>query len=372
MNILEALEKASGPETLATAALRFLILHGQPIRREVLRALSRASRHGSILSESHFACYREHRVYNGDKYVGRLDLVIETDNVVAGIESKFYATFTTDQPGKYLPHLQAHARALRELRRTSDIRPELFVLAPESRRDELQTVLEAQGIDFVSWEELLRQIEQAIHDADELSQAVSRDLKHYVNNHLSYLADVRHELEAGALLRSFPPQGTETQAKVMSAIRDVIGAPESRIDRDKSWCGFYVTRRTDNNGPSYLGMFPENRFEGSGTAVRVVFATMEPFQLDPQWFTPYTPARGAVFLITRAGGKKYSKARYHWQVKLDAAWEDANLVRRLFEPVVRTRRVEEPSDSGDGDVDLFDEEAEEGTPVSDTDSTRSA
>ncbi|MBM3334082.1 PD-(D/E)XK nuclease family protein, partial [Candidatus Sumerlaeota bacterium] len=100
MNLLEELDGLQG-ENLASAALRFLVLQSNPCKNALLETLNKVSPIGPLTSTSHFSCYREYATSSEESGAGRLDLVLELDQAVVGIEAKLLAEFQPEQPTKY-------------------------------------------------------------------------------------------------------------------------------------------------------------------------------------------------------------------------------------------------------------------------------
>jgi hypothetical protein len=135
MNLFTELEGLSG-EGLATAGLRLLLLRSPACKEAFVRELDALSPFGPLLSNSHFSCYTEHPTHDESEGSGRLDLCIELDDVVVGIEVKLSAVFQPSQPAKYEAELKRMVGVLTELRR-QEVRHFLVVLAPERRRSEI-------------------------------------------------------------------------------------------------------------------------------------------------------------------------------------------------------------------------------------------
>ncbi len=131
MNLFDELERLNG-ETLASAVLRLLILRSQPLRRAFLRLLDRLSPVGPITSTSHFSCYQEHATDDPELGSGRIDLVLELDDSIIGVEAKLHGEFRGSQPEKYKREMSRLAKVLGEARRRK-FHQFLAILAPESR-----------------------------------------------------------------------------------------------------------------------------------------------------------------------------------------------------------------------------------------------
>jgi len=137
MNILAALEGRAGEE-LTSAVLRMLLLRCHEFRERFVELLSKNSKLGPL--SLCFTLLMLLRRIDEDEQEkrGRLDMVVEMDDAIVGIENKLSAQFQTDQPKKYLKKVQEKAVELGKLRssgNTSKFRYILAILAPEDRKD---------------------------------------------------------------------------------------------------------------------------------------------------------------------------------------------------------------------------------------------
>lgn len=137
MSFFQTIENLRG-ENMASAILRHLIISTPEARKEILRVIDEVSPIGPLVSDSHFSCYLEDSTASEEDGVsrGRIDIVIELDNAVVGVEAKFHASFQDDQPFKYFESLSEKARNLKSLRRASEYEYFICMLVPESRRTE--------------------------------------------------------------------------------------------------------------------------------------------------------------------------------------------------------------------------------------------
>ena len=113
--------------------------------------------------DTHFACFREYETIDeAANQRGRIDLLIETDDFVIGVENKFYAKFEDEQPNKYLKSLKENSQGLTQLRakylrHISGSNYMVVVLAPKRRRDEIKPVIKRNPhLTSLTWEEVPR------------------------------------------------------------------------------------------------------------------------------------------------------------------------------------------------------------------------
>ena len=105
MDVFSEIEGLSG-ENLGSALFRYLIFNSYEVRDSVITLFSDRSPIGPISYTSHFACRTEYPTSHKEFGDGRLDILIQLDDVVIGIENKFFAQFQENQPKKYVQTLK--------------------------------------------------------------------------------------------------------------------------------------------------------------------------------------------------------------------------------------------------------------------------
>lgn len=134
-------------EELTSAVLRMLLLRSHEFREQFVELMSKKSSLGPLSFASHFSCYCEDWTEDEQGKLGRLDIVVEMDDAIVGIENKLSAQFQTDQPQKYLRKLRENAARLGELRSSGDpskFRYFLAILAPEDRKNAVSQRVDGQ------------------------------------------------------------------------------------------------------------------------------------------------------------------------------------------------------------------------------------
>lgn len=126
MDIFSEIEGLSG-ENLGSALLSYLIFNSHEIRDAFISLLSDRSPIGPISYTSHFACRTEYPTTNKELGDGRLDLLIQLDDVVIGIENKFFANFQNDQPRKYRESILNVASSLQSINLT-EVRAIIYIM----------------------------------------------------------------------------------------------------------------------------------------------------------------------------------------------------------------------------------------------------
>lgn len=148
-------------ENLATAYLGWL-LGQQEIGVRLLKRVSECTefldKQARISDESLEQVPKVHLEVptSNDDVAGRIDMILETDRWVIGVESKFHAGFQPGQPDKYVKTIQERA--------APDRKAMLILLVPLARKDEMREsplvrgLLQYAPIKFgvLAWEDLLK------------------------------------------------------------------------------------------------------------------------------------------------------------------------------------------------------------------------
>lgn len=172
-DVLRTIEGRSG-EVLACAVLKILLIQSSRMRRGVAELLRPNLGREHSLSfrdgiECQVECPTECRAENNGVNRGRIDLLLRdpTSGLTFGIEAKFGAPFSPDQPGKYWDTLTEKAGAKRE-------RVRIVLLVPEARTAEARRHVEERSGDwkesvvYLSWEEIRGEAEKIKGGGEEL------------------------------------------------------------------------------------------------------------------------------------------------------------------------------------------------------------
>ncbi len=223
MSLFQEIEGLRG-ENLSSAILAHILLRSPELRDRLIHLISKKSPVGPIYSRYHFSVRREVPIRIGESDDetgspgGRLDLLIETDNAIIGIENKFFAPFQQDQPKKYLEPLEVYADALGKLHNTSH-QAFLVIMAPALRATEINDRLKEQGINrqavLVTWQEVLNNIRPTA-DASTLDRFLLRELDQYARTQLGELLEL--ERIVPHLFRDWEPRGTAHHRQFMDSV----------------------------------------------------------------------------------------------------------------------------------------------------------
>src|SRR6266436_552936 len=120
-------------ETQVCGLVNYLLLRSPELRDALIAVINERTPRISLTNSVHFSCTREwsNRRANdsGAKGRGRVDILLEVDNDVIGIEAKLNAFLSDDQPCKYVEGVRMHATALAEIRKPP-VHPVIVLLLP--------------------------------------------------------------------------------------------------------------------------------------------------------------------------------------------------------------------------------------------------
>lgn len=314
MNLLGELE-GKKQEVLVSTLLRYLLSGSHELRSTFFDSLVRML--GPIGSGNHFATYLEFSTHCASLGNGRLDVLIETDEALIGLEVKIWAGFQGNQPEKYVSSLTSRASELMKLRRVSEYPCFLVVLAPDFRRDRMEKELARkcagglfQGLDesckFLAWEELLERFEE--------TKGISASMLFLVGELQSYFRGIEGALSnfsaLAPRLHRWKPKGSRWHRDVLGGLWRLLPGSGGRLGASELWCGYRI--QSDNGSVSgWYGFVAKEQFinpEDLNSAELI-------FQLDrnvPEWESHECA------LPNQLKSKDY---KYTWVIRFDESWK---------------------------------------------------
>lgn len=231
MNLFNTVERSSG-ENLSSAVLRYLLLRSMPARAALLNFLSDQSPCGPVYAEEQFGVFLEVATAtpnskSEEEIKGRVDLLLECDGAVIGIENKFDAEFQEGQPGKYLHTVKERAQQLSKSRNLPPdaMRSLLFVLAPEQRQAYVKEQIGQQNLQgccaFISWQSVLAKL-STVDDADPVNRFLMSELQDYVNERIDFPPNIGRLLPHVA--KTVPSRGSDLHAHMNDLLWPVFTA----------------------------------------------------------------------------------------------------------------------------------------------------
>lgn len=321
MNVLSELEGLSG-EQLCSAVLRVLLIRSQDLRDRFCDRLSASSRSGPVTSGSRFSCtLEESTLDSGDR--GRLDLLLETEDAVVGVENKLSAAFQKDQPRKYLKTVNDRANSLRESRRTKH-RALVAVLVPEHRVPEAEKLVGGDSnFLVVRWEELLETFTAARDDLDPLAAVLVRSLGSFVRAKCDLFPGVRQQL--AYVRRLFEPGGTESQRQLVRWLWGFFPDAGGRLGASKDWCGYHFTDGKEHRG--WYGFVAKSLVkQGAANPAELIIATSFNVAFSEPRFRPVEVIPGFLPSIP-------DEEVHGWAVDFDDSWGTENKWRDVLRPL---------------------------------------
>lgn len=267
MNLFGELE-GKKQEVLASAILRYLLSGSHGLRATFCDILGQIL--GPIGSGNHFATYLEFATESKALGKGRLDLLIETDEALIGVEIKVWAGFQENQPEKYVPSLVSRAAALGELRKVQNYPCYLVVLAPDSRRRQMESEIaqkQSQGLfndlgapcKFLPWEGLLEQFEA--------TEDVSVQVRFLVGELQSYFGEIEGALSnfkaLASQLHRWEPKGSRWHRDVVGGLWRLLPGVGGRLGAADTWCG-YSLQSEDKSVDGWFGFVSKDQFVEPG------------------------------------------------------------------------------------------------------------
>lgn len=250
-------------ENLTSAVLRYLIINSQEIRECMISLLSEHSPIGPFSFSSHFSCQTEYPTTQQikdqkEEINGWLDLLIQLDDVVIGIENKINAVFQNDQPRKYIKSIKDVAGALSKINNT-EVRGIIFVLCPEDRKTETDIILkdlessEVIKSAVITWESVLNSLESL--DKNAVSNPVVKVLKDefviYLKRTFGFIDEF--EKKEPHLRNKIQNKGSSIQTEFVGRLWSFFNIkPNSKMGRADHGIGYYFYT---NSSPECLGWF---------------------------------------------------------------------------------------------------------------------
>lgn len=341
MNLFNEIQGLSG-ENLTSTLLRVLLLRSQEFRDHFLGVLSKKSPVGPLSSNTRFACSSEEASEDEQAGCGRLDILLEVDDCLIGIENKFSANFQAQQPAKYL-------KRLKELREQYKIaskrhwRAVLYVLAPSSRQREVGSHLQSNEcrakerdtdvkLAQVDWDNVFKLRDDELSKLDPESRVIYQLFADFVDRLIAFIPDFVSM--AADLRQRFEPKGTPYQQRVVRALWNVFNEsglePGKRWSAGPHWCGYYFGATSGGPLPDFksvhgwFGFVPHARIKLEGNGAELVISSA----LDK---TPPLKGSGVRLLD---GVWLWPGTRSVWLVNFDESWTERqhwdNALAELF------------------------------------------
>lgn len=346
MSLMTRIAGQSG-ERLCSLLLLYLIHRSPEMRDVAINLFSERSEGSQLLSWNRFSV--ESEVYlvkqseSRPDERGLVDILIELDNAVVGVEVKLDAHFMDGQPAKYLPPLKKRAELLAAARNESKYFTVLVVLAPARRSQEIREHIESQGIHgqawFVAWEELLDRL-SGCNSVDAAAVFLRDELRAYVENAIGVRKDFPRLLPG---LRKNFPEGVATheQASILGWVWKVFrpsdgGIPAlktrlSTAQKNTTYAGYFFLNSRAGEGYGWYGFLGPGWIAGAAgdtakdSAIFVVITDFDVPGLDK--------ARGCKRITIDPTWHRGVPVLHAWAVNFDRNWDRLDVWEDALKPL---------------------------------------
>jgi len=328
MDIFSEIEGLRG-ENLGSALLRYLIFNSQEVREGFLSLLSNSSPLGPLSYSTHFACRTEHHTFDENLGDGRLDILIQLDDAVIGVENKFFAQFQDGQPQKYLKTLNDVANSLSSINQTA-IKSILYVLCPESRKAEavekinhLNHLNHLTKAEVITWEMVLSNFSLIEQVSNPTTQVVLREFTGYLKRHFSFIHDFKRKCPH--LVRSLPEYGSPLQEEMIGKLWSFFPNAGGRMGKGKTWLGYNFYTDPEINQKGWFGFVPNEDLYGQveGGASLIIATT-------------FNPELSSDFVETKIKNENFIGAPGRtntWVIKFNSNWDSVDVWREKLSPL---------------------------------------
>lgn len=329
-------------ENLSSAIVAHLLLRSPDARMEAIRQISNAAQTGPVYVQNQFAVFREHTAAGAAagediaRLGGRLDLIIETDDTVVGIENKFFAPFQERQPECYLPYLRDTAEALTKLR-GREFTWALIILAPLQRENEIRQYIKSKKLErevgFISWQKLMDSFD-ALSGTSTVDRFLIRELKEFVDEQIGNMRDLPRLLPH--LQRQWTQRGTSWHRHflngfVWSLLHDDVkeSGQRYRSGIGNDYYGWYLYPNRGHDAMEIWFGFMAHEATNQKAALVIAANPAEPL-------SGYIEKDGPIEIIKEKSGwtdSDYDWGCYEVKFSVDPVWEDPQHWSEALKPL---------------------------------------
>lgn len=329
MNLLREVEGLQG-EKLASKVLSLLLLRSQELRNIFIDLISDESPKGPLSTRSRFACICEQRTDSEDIGSGYVDILIETDDAIVGVENKFHAPLGENQPGKYLETLREKASLLNALVGSQkNIGYLLVVLLPNDRKVRVSKELDGKGCVVLAWQDVLGAFlaTSRMKNLDPMTEVILRALNDFVQEKVGFMSNFARWYPH--FRRSWVPTADQYQRALLGSLREVFPNPNSKIGVGTTWAGYYFATVLDRRDWGWFGFVPSKSIVDvsirENAAELIVASTFDIPALSPSSFTN----------VTVPGILGKGVACKAWVLNFDRQWSSPDKWREELNPIWR-------------------------------------
>lgn len=329
MDIFSEVEGLSG-ENLGSALLRYLIFNSHEVREEFLSLLSSTSPIGPLSYLTHFSCRTEHPTIDEVLGNGRLDILMQLDDVVIGIENKFFAQFQEGQPQKYSKTLNDVANSLSKINQI-EVKSILYVLCPESRKSEAkERINDLPNTEVVTWEKVLSKLSLVKEVSNPTAKVVLQEFIRHLNRNFSFIPDFKRKFPH--LVKSFPKYGSPLQGEMVGKLWSLFPKAGGRTSNGKTWLGYYFYTDPVNSEKGWFGFVPNEELAGEDNdGASLIISTT----FNPNLSNDFVEAKLKNENFIGAPGRTNT-----WIIKFNSNWDSVDIWRKNLSPLWKAEKSE--------------------------------
>lgn len=291
MSFFEDIDGKSG-EQLSSAVLRHLLIRSPGLRTAFIDMVSKESATRPVTINDQFSCFLEQSTWAEDdpdcgRPTGRIDMVIETDDAVVGIENKFNASFQHGQPKKYLGEMQKRAKDLSELRNLNFMHL-VVVLAPKTRETEIKRHLLQEELveacSFIAWEDVMNKFVTRHQEIDPGDSYILSEFAEFINNSIGFPSYMKRSIPH--LRKHWEPRGSSLHRAMRDFLWYVV-PEELRIVSSPgfgvSYTGYYISPNAGEAAPGrwiWYGFVDGEAVQDSEADEKACFMLATPFKVN--------------------------------------------------------------------------------------------
>ena len=321
MNLFSEVQGLKGEE-LTSAVLRILLLRSQEIRDGIIEKISAECPSGPIKAEFHFSCRSEVSMENEEQGKGRIDLLIEADDAIVGVENKLFADFQEGQPQKYWSNLRERAKQHGE-----DKRPVLVLLYPQQRQAVMldkQKEMAGDDVVLLSWEEVNEVLRGKLR-LDSATNMIAQEFSAYLVDQIAFLP---HWDKWYPHLRRWRQRGSPIHRDVLKRLRGIIADNiGGKLGASPSWVGYTLKGPEGTNGV-WFGFVDRTEIENldGDRAELIVVPNNDSIRIDCPDLVPVKLSNPQVW------GGKGGKTK-GWKVDFKANWNESSRWIQALKPI---------------------------------------
>ncbi len=345
-------------EVFSCRVLTYLLHRSPELRDSTIKEINHCLelRAVRLQWEDHFSITREWSTKSSDPDVdgGRLDVLMEIDKAVIGIEAKLNAKLADDQPRKYIKAISTYAGKLAALRGTN-VHPVCVVLIPAGRKQE--TVARIKSIPShtdiavctLSWEDLFSAWRQS-RATDPVATFLADELEHLVLTETGTREDFDLLLPKTRMGLTEEDDGGHLEfiGWLYSAFRDSerpvmrVQPTQPRKRSDRTYLGYYFAGNPDGLWGWYGFVAPQYVGDTGSAEPALVMGTDFPVEgLDPSVFAP----------VHFTHPDFYAGAKWWWRIRFDRRWSNRmdwqNALAPLRVAVENESKARKPAEQSD-------------------------